>query len=700
VQSSRSPLRNISSFLFACAVLASLAMARPTRGASEKEPSQALLPVMPVPAHVVTGTGSFLIESGLQVILNGYTEPRLDRARQRFLVTLKHQTGILPSPPTQDSSQFLITTKAASAPVQELGEDESYHLEVSPKKVSLDAATPLGVLRGLQTFLQLVHTTPAGFAVASVTIDDKPRFPWRGLMIDTGRHFMPPEIIRQNLDAMEAVKLNVLHWHVSEDQGFRIESKVFPRLQGMGSDGLFYTQDQVRSIIDYARDRGIRVYPEFEMPSHANSFYIGYPELADGQGPYHLKRKFGEKWGRPRKASEDSSMDPTKESTYQFLDRFIGEMSALFPDAYWHIGGDAEDAITEWATNANIQKYVREHHLKDNAALQAYFTERLEKMLAKRHKIAIGWDEVLQPDTPKEIVIQTWRGLDSLALSARSGHRGILSWGYYLDLNEPASRHYTVDPLDKAAAELSPEQQKSILGGETAMWTEYVTPESVVGRIWPRAASVAERLWSPRETKDVNSMYARLAILSQFLTYSGLPYQATREQMYQRMVGSADPTALEVLAGTVEPPKGFPREGDREYTVYTALNHLSDVIPSESDPAREFRRIAARVATGKATLDEIQQIRQWLILWRDNDATLQPMLAQSAVTLELAPVSHNLSQVASIGLSALDALESHRPLSVSVRQKDLALLKALNVPIAELTNMVLPGVEVLVDASH
>lgn len=700
MQSSRFPLNLLSSFLFSAVGIASLPIACPMLAAPQAASMPTSLPVMPLPAHSVAGEGHFVIDSGLQIVFNGYTEPRLERARQRFFTTLKRQTGILPSPPLPGSPQFVITTSAASKPIQQVGEDESYHLEITSRKVSLDAPTPIGVLRGLQTFLQLVQTTPSGFAVGAVTIDDKPRFPWRGLMIDSGRHFMPPEIIRQNLDAMEAVKLNVLHWHVSEDQGFRIESKVFPRLQEMGSDGLFYTQDQVRGIIEYARDRGIRVYPEFEMPSHANSFYIGYPELADGPGPYHLKRKFGEKWGRPRKASEDSSMDPTKESTYAFLDRFIGEMSTLFPDTYWHIGGDAEDAITEWATNPGIQKYVHEHNIKDNAALQAYFTGRLQKMLAKRHKIAIGWDEVLQADTPKDIVIQTWRGLDSLALSARSEHRGILSWGYYLDLNEPASRHYTVDPLDKAAAELTPEQQGSILGGETAMWTEYVTPESVLGRIWPRAAAVAERLWSTRETKDVDSMYIRLAILSKFLAYSGLPYQATREQMYQRMVGAADVNPLKVLAETVEPPKGFPREGEREYTVYTALNHLSDVIPSEADRAREFRGLAVRIAAGDATPAEMQRARQYLVLWRDNDAALQSLLATSAVTFELVPVSRNLSQVATLGLSALDALEKRKPLGASAREKDLALLKTLSPPIAELTNMILPGVETLVTAAR
>jgi hexosaminidase len=658
---------------------------------------------MPLPLHATPGIGEFVLDPGFDIVFTGYTEPRLDRASQRFLDTLKSSTGLRrwpPAAPGEQRPQFVIHTLAASAPVQQLGEDESYHLEVTPSKVLLSAPNPLGILRGLQTFLQLVHPTPRGFAVQSITIDDQPRFPWRGLMIDSGRHFIPLDVIRQNLDAMEAVKLNILHWHVSEDQGFRIESKLYPKLTGLGSDGQFYTQDEVRGIIQYARDRGIRVMPEFEMPSHANSLYVGYPELADGKGPYHLKRKFGEKWGRVRKPSEDSSMDPTRESTYLFLDRFLGEMATLFPDAYLHVGGDAEDAVTEWSTNPRIQQYMHAHGFKDSTALQVYFTGRLQKIVAKHHKTMVGWDEVLQPNTPKDVVIQSWRGLDSLATAVKRGNRGILSWGYYLDLNEPASRHYSVDPLQGAISHLTPQQQSSVLGGETAMWTEYVSPETIDGRIWPRAAVVAERLWSPQNVTNLDSMYSRLPILVQYLTYRGLPYKATREITYQRMVGNADPTSLKVLAAVVEPPKGFPREGDRAYTVFTPLNHLSDVIPAEADRAREFRNLATRIAAGSATPADLAQARQWLTLWRDNDAALEPVLPQSPLTAELAPISRNLSQAATIGLHALDSIEHHTPESPSTQTADLATLKSISPSIAELTDMVIPGVETLVQAAH
>lgn len=648
------------------------------------------LPIMPLSAHAIVGTGSFPIDGGFQIVFEGHTEPRLERARDNFLTNLTRETGILHWPPASTSQpQFVIRTAGPSAAVEQLGEDESYRLEIAPTRVLLSAANPLGILHGLQTFLQLVKTTPRGFAAASVTIEDGPRFPWRGLMIDSGRHFMPLDVIRQTLDGMEVVKLNVFHWHLSEDQGFRIESKVFPLLQQEGSDGLYYTQDQVRGIIEYARDRGIRVIPEFDMPGHATAWFVGYPDLASGKGPYRIERKWG---------IFDPAMDPTRETTYEFLDRFIGEMAALFPDAYFHIGGD-ECNGKEWQANPRIVQYMRQHGIKDNAALQAYFTGRVQKLVTKRGKITVGWDEVLQPDTPKDVVIQSWRGQDSLAQAALRGNRGILSAGYYVDLNEPASQHYAVDPLENATVKLTPDQQGNILGGEATMWTEYVTPESIGGRIWPRTAAIAERLWSPKETKDIDSMYRRLAIVSTDLAYYGQPYRSISEQMLQRMIGNADPSSLKVLASAVEPPKEYAREELGNYDCYTPLNRMVDAVPPESDRAREFRDMTNRIAIGKATSADWRQARQWLTLWRDNDAALQHLLPQSALTAELVPVSRNLSLAAAIGLSALDSLENHEAVSPSVRQEQISSLKSLEPPQAVLLDMVVPGVQVLVSAT-
>ncbi len=652
--------------------------------------SQTTLPIMPLPSHVVEGQGQFLIDGNFGVALQGYTEPRLERAKQRFLVTLSRETGIPLWREAQfNPPSFVIKTGGASDAVQQLGEDESYHLEISANHVVLSAPNPLGILHGLQTFLQLVRTTPQGFSVPVVTIDDQPRFPWRGLMIDVGRHFQPIPVIERNLNAMEAVKLNVFHWHLSDDQGFRAESLKFPLLQEKGSDGLYYTQAQIREVIEYARDRGIRVVPEFDMPCHTTSWFVGYPQLASGKGPYHISRKFG---------VMNAAMNPTQDGTYDFLNTFIGEMTALFPDQYFHIGGD-ECNGKEWNANPKIQAFMRAHGLHDNAALQAYFTGRVQKIVAAHHKIMEGWDEVLQPNTPKDVLIQSWRGQTALAEAARQGNRGILSTGYYIDLNQPASEHYLVDPLGGDAASLTPEQKARILGGEATMWSEYVTPENIDSRIWPRTAAIAERFWSPQDVTNIPSMYARMAIVSVKLEHYGLNIDYSTNRMLQRMSGESDPVALKVLASVVQPPRGYERESLRKYNAFTPLNHLVDAVPPESETARQFNELAKQIAAGQATPEQWQQAREWLTLWRDNDAKLQPTLTKSDLTVELVPVSHSLAQAATIGLQALDALQNHRVVSADLQQQNLAWLKTAAKPQAVVVDMVVPSVELLVQAT-
>ena len=654
--------------------------------------AQAPVPaLMPMPSHMETGDGQFLIDRDIHLALEGYTEPRLIRARERFMDTLSRETGILfPKEPAVGPANFTVKTTGPAKPVQELGEDESYHLKVSASAVELTAANPLGILHGLQTFLQLVHITPQGFAAPAVTIDDEPRFAWRGLMIDSGRHFQPVDVIERNLDGMEAVKLNVFHWHISDDQEFPLESKTYPLLHEKGSSGLYYMQEQVRQVVQYARDRGIRVVPEFDMPCHTTSWFVGYPQLASGPGPY----KIADHWG-----VMDAAMDPTRESTFQFLDKFLSEMTALFPDAYFHIGGD-ECNGKEWSANQKIQAWMREHNIKDNAALQSYFTGRLQKMVASHHKIMEGWDEVLQPDTPKDVVIQSWRGQKALAAAARQGNRGLLSTGYYIDLNQSAAFHYSNDPLSGAGAKLTPEEKARILGGEATMWSEYVVPENIDSRIWPRTAAIAERLWSPEDVRDVGSMYARLAVISDHLEFYGLTHQSAERVMLQRMSGESDPRYLAVLASVVQPPEEYQREELKQYTTSSPMNALVDAVPPESDAARHFSELVTTIVAGKASPEQWQQARAWLALWRDNDAKLQASLTMSEITAELAPLSRDVAKVAGIGLGALDDLENHRTASPDSVQSNMQLLKRLEKPEAVLRNMIVAPVEMLVQATN
>jgi hexosaminidase len=653
--------------------------------------ASAPLPIMPLPASVTAMQGEFAIDGQFTVGFKGFTEPRLDRARVRFLDVLSAETGIPFGRETAPvEPKFAIEVKGPSETIEKLGEDEAYQLAVTPGRVKLTAANPLGAMHGLQTFLQLVRITPHGFTAPAVTIDDKPRFPWRGLMIDSGRHFIPVPVIQRNLDAMEAVKLNVFHWHLSDDQGFRVESKVFPLLQKKGSGGEYYTQEEIRHIVVYARDRGIRVVPEFDMPAHAQSWFAGYPNLASGKGPYEPAKAWG---------VLDAAMDPTRESTYQFLNLLIGEMSALFPDAYFHVGGD-ECNGKEWDANPAIQEFKQKHGLKDNAALQAYFSARVQKLVTSHHRIMEGWDEVLQPDTPKDVVIQSWRGRDSLLDAARRGYRGLLSNGYYIDLNQPASEHYLVDPLEGIADKLTPDQQASILGGEATIWSEFVNGENIDSRVWPRTAAIAERYWSPQSVRDVDSMYERMGEEADRLKYYGITPKAKEEEMLERMSGEANPEALRVLASVVEPPKGYDRGGMRTYTTESPLNRLVDAVPPESETGRLFRQICMRITAGKATPEDWQTAHDWLVLWRDNDAKLEPSLGKSDLTAELAPVSQSLKQTAEIGLLTLEALRVNASIDSAVQKQELAALAVAEKPQAVLLQMAAPAVELLVKSAR
>src|SRR6266699_2779667 len=533
------------------------------------EAQNAPLILIPMPANIEMGAGQLVVDPSFSVAISGRKEPRLQRTVEIFLDHLRRQTGMLPlDMKVSDSSTgtLLIHADSRSKEVQELGEEESYRLEITSSGAKLNAPTTLGVMRGLQTFLQLVETVPAGFAAPAVNIDDKPRFPWRGLMIDAGRHFMPLDVIKRNLDGMAAVKLNVFHWHLSENQGFRVESKKFPKLHEMGSDGLYYTQGEVRDVIAYAGDRGIRVTPEFDMPGHSTAWFVGYPDLASAPGPYGVERKWG---------VFDPAMDPTKEHTYHFLDEFIGEMAKLFPDQFFHIGGDEVNG-KQWDANPKIKDFMRAHGMKTDQDLQAYFNKRVQQIVSKHGKTMIGWDEILRPELPKSVVIQSWRGQESLAQAAKQGYRGLLSHGYYIDLMWPASQHYLVDPMSDAAANLSPEESKRILGGEATMWAEYVSPENIDSRIWPRTAAIAERLWSPQNVRDVDSMYARLAVESPRLEWLGPKHRSYYSMILERMAGEQSAHSLKALANLVEPVTEYTRGEARDYTSLTAYNRLVD----------------------------------------------------------------------------------------------------------------------------
>jgi hexosaminidase len=651
--------------------------------------------LMPLPANVNLSAGQGLvIQNSFSVALQG-NDPHLRKAAGIFLNDLRRHTGSLPLDfsvaAAPDQAQLTISVDQPSEEVQKLGEDESYTLKIDGTRADLHARTTLGAMRGLQTVLQLVEITPQGFALPALTIEDKPRFAWRGLMIDSGRHFMPLDVIRRNLDAMAAVKLNVFHWHLSENQGFRVESKKFPKLQEMGSDGLYYTQAEIRDVIAYARDRGIRVVPEFDMPGHSTAWFVGYPELASGPGPYSIERKWG---------IFDPAMDPTKESTYKFLDGFIGEMAALFPDQFFHIGGDEVNG-KQWDANPKVQEFMHSHNLKTNADLQGYFVERVQKLVAKHGKTMEGWDEILRPNMPSSIVIQSWRGQKSLAEAAKQGYRGLLSSGYYLDLNQSTASHYVVDPMSGDAASLSDAEKDHILGGEACMWAEYVSPETIDSRIWPRMAPIAERLWSPQNVTDMNSMYDRMAHVSEWLDAYGVNHNTQYIPMLQRIAGTGDVSALKVFVDVVEPVKGYAREAlaATEPTSLTPLNRVVDVARPESIKAREFAELVDAFVSGSIKPGMEAQIRSALSHWRDNDEKLQRVATQSSIVQEVAPLSQSLSSISAAGLQALDFMDRGEKAPKEWETQQLAAMQQAFQPKGQVMLMVVPSVQKLIQAS-
>jgi hexosaminidase len=648
---------------------------------------------MPWPSSVETGQGELAVGPSFRVAVTGKGGPLVERAAKRFEARLARQTGLsLPpvAPATGTPTLEIRCDGPGKGTLPHLGMDESYTLTVTPEGATLQAAEPWGVLRGTETFLQLV--TPGSGAelrVPAVVVKDAPRFSWRGLLLDVGRHWMPVETVKRTLDGMAAVKLNVLHWHLTEDQGFRVESRRYPALHRLGSDGLFYTQDQVKAVIAYAADRGIRVVPEFDVPGHTTSWLVGHPELATQPGPYLIGRRFG---------VMDACMDPSKEEVYRLLDGFLGEMATLFPDPFLHIGGDEVNG-KHWNASERIAAFKQRKGFKDNHELHTYFNQRLSKIVTGHGKQMMGWDEILHEGLPKDTVVQSWRGQESLGAAARQGFRGVLSYGYYLDLIWPAARHYAVDPFDKGVDQLPEADRARVLGGEACMWTEYATPETLDSRLWPRAAAIAERLWSPREVKDADEMYGRLEVTSRWLEWLGLDHRAGYARMLQRLAGRRF-EELRALADVVEPVKDYEREGAREYSTDTPLNRLVDAVRPESDAARGLTRAVDLMLADPSRQTGREVIRARLMEWQDLDVGLRPLLEGEALLREAVPLAAEASALAAAGLEALGFLQQGQAGPESWWKERAPLLQRPKAPPHALEVAFRPAVRALMEAAR
>jgi hexosaminidase len=720
------------------------------------EADRAAIYLMPLPAKLELNSGSIDLTRGLAVRFEGNTDTRIKEAANRLMRRINLKTGI--NIENESGISLVINClENSNQKIQQAQEDESYTLLINKNQIKLEAPAPFGVLRGVETLLQLVVELDGSWEIPHVEIVDGPRFPWRGLMLDACRHWMPKDVVLRTIDAMAAVKMNVFHWHLSEDQGFRVESKVFPKLHEIGSNGKYYTQDEIKEVIQYALIRGVRVVPEFDLPGHSKSWQIAYPELSSVDYPLEFGMKKGMAFEPP--------IDPTKERTYEFLDALVGEMAGLFPDPYLHIGGD-EVNPKYWNENPSILDFMQKNGIQDHHGLQAYFNKRMHAILTKHNKMMLGWDEILHPDLGEDIVVQSWRSHKSLFEAVQRGGTAILSSGYYLDLILPAGTHYSLDPLVlEGAVDIEPdtsfwkmydltldiagnemqsqlvifdrdpgnvfgyfammenrtafksgvlasgklefkfdgpagemkyegemlndsiagklflgllgfnasgvqsggnalpgtkmpvtevmkpltENEKSrIIGGEACQWAEFVDHENVESRIWPRAAAIAEKLWSPQElTTDVEDMYRRLIVTSDQLTLQGSTHHTQYDAKLRTLISEDGIGYLKILLDILEEVKYHNRmqtliEMDMVYLPDFPLDRVVDAVRPESMEARAFNKAVDSFIDNKR-MEARDEIYSQIERWQHNHESLMPFFPVSTKLQDIQKISEELS---------------------------------------------------------
>lgn len=725
---------------------------------------RAAVNLMPLPSKLKLKNGSVNISMGLKIDYSGLKNTMTEKSLDRFFMRLSNGGYEIT---TNEQGLLLSINCHADSPneIQQVYEDESYSLRIKNNGIFLEAPGPYGIIRGLETLYQLIEGDGKSVILPIIEIQDKPRFPWRGLMIDVSRHWVPKEVILRTLDAMALVKMNVFHWHLSDDQGFRVESKVFPKLHKVGSNGKYYTQQDIKEVIQYAKERGIRIVPEFDLPGHSKSWQIAYPEL--GFVDFNLE------FGMMKGMAFAPPIDPTKEDVYNFLDKFIEEMSNLFPDPFIHIGGD-EVNPKYWNENIQIQNFMKENGMKNHGDLQAYFNKRMNQILKKYGKRMMGWNEILHPDLGTDIVVQSWTSHRSLFEAVQHGGTAILSSGIYLDHVLHAKDYYKVDPLvllgavdiepdttywkmydmtmDFAGNEmeselvifdrdpdnvfgyfammenrmpfkngvlkdnklvcamngpvgemefeaeflndslkgkislgllsfkssgmliggsmipgtvmpkvevmkpLTQEEESRIIGGEACQWSEFVDGGNIESRLWPTAAAIAEKLWSPQVlTQDADDMYRRLAVVSSLLNSQGSTHRTQYIEKLSLLVPPEGFNAFKNLVDVLEEVKYHGRmpglfELETLYLPDFALDRIVDAARPESMEARAFNRLANEYTENPGNAEVEKQINIQLQNWKENDAVLRPFINENEKLADIENISRELAMVSEAAL--------------------------------------------------
>jgi hexosaminidase len=615
--------------------------------------------LMPVPKNYTIGDQTFKVDKSFTLGVSGNPHTRIYPAVTRFLRRLDGRTGLfLPQgliEANSETQQHALNVVVKRPGQVALEADESYQIVINETGIKLTSETDIGAIRGLETILQLLTSTSDGYFLPFCEINDSPRYQWRGLMMDVARHFQTMDVLKRNLDAMASVKMNVFHWHLTDDQGFRIASNKHPKLHELGSDGNYYTHAQIREIVQYADERGIRVVPEIDIPGHASAFLTAYPELGSKDMAYSIERNAG---------IFHPTLDPTNEKTYAILDDIFSEVTPLFPDLYFHIGGD-ENEGKHWDENENIQAFMKKNKLETNHDLQTYFNIRVHAMLKKYGKEVMGWEEIMTPEMPKSALIHSWKGVNeglpakqSLVNAVKSGRKAILSNGYYIDLMLPAAEHYLVDPMPSAV--LTQEEQQRILGGEATMWSELVTPLSIDSRIWPRTAAIAERFWSPADVNDVDDMYRRLEVVSGRLEDFGITHIRNRDVILRNLSNHNDISSLKLLADVTEPMKIYTRNPmGTMYQSFSPYSLWADATAADAKDARAFAMLINSFVEDSNTTT-LAQINEWLKLWQSNHEKVKTSVEDSPVSKDILALSEKLKQAATLGLEMTAILQSDR----------------------------------------
>ena len=611
------------------------------------------LDLMPWPQNINLNAGTFALSKNFKVNITGNPNSRIFVGATNFLRRLDGRTGLF--------LQQGFVTKINEVPTAELQincvkngkiglyEDESYQLEIQSNKIIINATTDLGALHALETLLQMLQNNSTSYYFPTAMITDFPRFTWRGIMIDVARHFQPIDVIKRNLDAMAAVKMNVFHWHLVDDQGWRIELKKHPKLTEMASDGNYYTQEEIKNIVKYAADRGILVVPEIDVPGHGTAILTAYPEIGSkvmnlDSNTFESKTKAPKviTYSLERNAGVFSpTLDPSNPKTYQLLSEIFDEVCPLFSGSYFHIGGD-ENEGKDWDSNPKIQEFMKKNKLANNHELQTYFTMKLIPMLKKHGKQLMGWEEIMTENMSKDAIIHSWKGVNegvpagkSLVDAVKGGYKTVLSNGYYVDLVYGVEDHYVVDPMPKGVA-LTETEKARILGGEATMWTELVTSLTIDSRLWPRTAAIAERLWSAENITDINSMRKRLKTVSFRLEELGLTHIKNKEVILRNIANNQNIEALNAFSNVCEPLKKYSRnKGGTEYQMYSPFTLFADACTPDASDAVAFHAVVDNYLGNKSAENKakvLEYLNKWIALNKslitlgNNAPLVQPIL--------------------------------------------------------------------------